>query len=324
MFGLHAKLAGEYTITRRKGTGEIVETLGPFKNLITNVGLDSLGVESGNNSAGVYSCFVGTSNTPPSTSDTTMGTRVATSNTPTITYNITRSPDYKVNVSYLYRFNQGDAAGNLTEVGVGKASSSGRPGGTFLLLFSRALIVDSGGNPTTITVLSDEFLDVTYTLSYTISTAISAPYNITDASTGITHTLQSRLCDDGTAFVYHSGALWPSDTARPFICVTQNTSGVPINFSATTSGSFVGGTQSGSAADVVRSAYVPGSYVSEMQGTVALGVANEGYGVGAILAARPTSSLSMIGITTGVLISPPIIKTATKTLRIKWKISWSR
>ena len=45
------------------------------------------------------------------------------------------------------------AAGNLSEVGVGWTGGA---------CFSRALIVDGVGTPTTITVLGDEILDVTY------------------------------------------------------------------------------------------------------------------------------------------------------------------
>ena len=59
-----------------------------------------------------------------------------------------------------FRFGQGVAAGNLTEVGI---RSDAGPNSA---LFSRALIVDSGGNPTTLTILSDEYLDVTYELRF--------------------------------------------------------------------------------------------------------------------------------------------------------------
>lgn len=55
------------------------------------------------------------------------------------------------------QFGEGVAAGIVAEVGAGWAAS----GDT---LFSRALITDGAGNPTTITVLSDEYLTVIYEL----------------------------------------------------------------------------------------------------------------------------------------------------------------
>ena len=68
---------------------------------------------------------------------------------------INSTSPYYISHIVEYHFAIGAAAGNLSELGVGWASS-----GT--TLFSRALILDSGGTPTTITVLSDEYLYVTY------------------------------------------------------------------------------------------------------------------------------------------------------------------
>lgn len=106
-------------------------------------------------------CQVGTNNTTPSVSDTQLlgyvaGTSViqahssgAQSSTPYYGWDLT-----------TYRFGLGDAAGNLSEAGVGWNTADGP------FLISRALIVDGTGTPTTVTVLGDEFLDVTYELRY--------------------------------------------------------------------------------------------------------------------------------------------------------------
>ena len=150
---------GEYTLRRRKAENlEVVQEL-TFKNVITNWGLNHMG----NNGNGVRKCYVGTGTNTPSTSDTSMGTFLAQTD---ITVN-TRiggtpsAPDYIDTVSGTGRFGVGVAAGNLTEVGVG-FTIGGTPA-TDHRVFSRALIVDGFGNPTSITVLSDEILDVTYT-----------------------------------------------------------------------------------------------------------------------------------------------------------------
>jgi hypothetical protein len=65
------------------------------------------------------------------------------------------SPPYYGSRTVTKRFSEGAAEGNLSEVGFGWGAS----GST---LFSHALILDGGLNPTTITVLFDEFLDVSY------------------------------------------------------------------------------------------------------------------------------------------------------------------
>src|SRR5690606_36889932 len=56
-----------------------------------------------------------------------------------------------------HQFGLGEAAGNLFRSGIQHTSTSGP-------LWSRALILDGQGNPTTITVLPDDFLTCYYTL----------------------------------------------------------------------------------------------------------------------------------------------------------------
>lgn len=63
-----------------------------------------------------------------------------------------------------YTFGQGVAAGNLSEMGTWCSIGLGGSSPTERILFSRALITDANGNPTTITILPDEFLTVTYEL----------------------------------------------------------------------------------------------------------------------------------------------------------------
>src|SRR5690606_4303633 len=60
-------------------------------------------------------------------------------------------------ITVRHQFGQGQAAGNLSEIGIQHTSASGP-------LCSRALILDGQGNPTSITVLPDDFLTCYYTL----------------------------------------------------------------------------------------------------------------------------------------------------------------
>lgn len=125
-----------------------------FPNLITDQGLDRLG----NNSGWAQWCQVGSGNTPPTNSDTSMEVFVAATQTmQAVSTSAQTTPPYYASAFKTYRFSTGTAAGNLSEVGIAWTNSSGS-------LFSRALIVDGSGTPITITVLSDEVLDVTYEL----------------------------------------------------------------------------------------------------------------------------------------------------------------
>lgn len=158
-FIAHSQLAGRYQLTVRNTEGQITRQTPWFDNLITNNGLDlifntpsyAFGVKDLN-----ISCFVGTGSATPVVTDSTLQAYLAsgsTSSTDSAVY-VVGPPPYWYQ-RRTYRFGTGVAAGNLSEVGVGAAFNN---------LFSRSLIKDNVGNPITITVLSDEVLDVTYEL----------------------------------------------------------------------------------------------------------------------------------------------------------------
>lgn len=104
-------------------------------------------------------CQVGTGNTAPDVSQTALAAYLATHNTNVSETNgnqVASSP-YYIYSTKTYQFDIGTATGTLAEVGVGTQSATGN-------LTSRALILDGGGSPTTITILSTELLQVTYQL----------------------------------------------------------------------------------------------------------------------------------------------------------------
>lgn len=155
------KLAGYYKIEAVNAyTGEKRVLADWFPNLITNQGLNDMGTLN------VFmGCMVGTSSTTPSVSDTKLGNQIGY----TETFNSinetssTVSPYYSTS-SITYRFSPGTATGNISEVGVGRRLWNSTTNKYDYFNFSRALVLDSLGNPTTITVLSNEYLDITYQL----------------------------------------------------------------------------------------------------------------------------------------------------------------
>lgn len=153
MINMPLGLKGRYKLQVKKA-GEVVNESGWSDNLVTDLGLNII--------AEYYSwfmryCHVGDGNTVPANSDTALAGFVAGvdgGNSVTTTLDTTNR--YAI-VSKTYTFSNGAAAGNIAEVGVGRAAS-----GT--VLFSRALVLDTQKNPTTITVQSDEDLVVIYEL----------------------------------------------------------------------------------------------------------------------------------------------------------------
>lgn len=120
-----------------------------FKNLVLNSGLARLSVGSA-----IGRVCVGSGNSIPVVTQTSLDNFIAST---TLTQGAdTFGGQGSTNPIYYwarrtYRFREGVAAGNLSEIGIGWGDVD---------LFNRALIKDTNGNPTTITVLSDEYLDV--------------------------------------------------------------------------------------------------------------------------------------------------------------------
>jgi hypothetical protein len=144
-------LEGWWNLSIRRSDGRVRRDTGWFPNIITDVGLNQIGTLS----TYLSICRVGTGSATPTALDTSLGSQIAsTSSVQSSVAAAQGSPPYYGSFTRTWRFAAGVAAGNLTEIGVGFDASGA--------IFSRALILDGSGNPTTITVLPDEFLDATY------------------------------------------------------------------------------------------------------------------------------------------------------------------
>ncbi|MEG2263009.1 MAG: hypothetical protein RSC68_01400 [Acinetobacter sp.] len=140
-----------------------------FHNLVLDAGLDRLSVGSA-----IDRVCVGSGNSAPIISQTKLDAFVA-STTTTQGYEVgirqvTTEP-YYYGGRIIYRFGEGVAAGNLSELGLGWANTN---------LFNRALIKDANGNPTTITVLADEFLDVVVEIRVYPQRSFTGSFNLLD------------------------------------------------------------------------------------------------------------------------------------------------
>jgi len=161
-FLLHERneIACWFQVEKFRADGSITYLSPWFKNTILDVGLDALvNYPLSTSEAGAGGILqyanVGTDSTAPSTSQTGLLSFLASTRTDygdvTTGYQ-TSGPVFKW-IQKIYEFSVGSCTGNLTEVGLSRDSNSN--------YFNRQLFRDSNGDPTTITVLSDEGLRVT-------------------------------------------------------------------------------------------------------------------------------------------------------------------
>lgn len=267
-----------------------------FRNLITNPGLDRMGSHSDY----LQYCSVGSGSTAPAVTDTALSSLVATTVTVHNSSNsiTTTSPRYAYKRN-TYRFYSGTVAGNLSECGVGWGSS-----GTGL--YSRALILDGSGNPTTITVLSDETLDVTYELRWYI-TESDTSFNVTITGSG-THACVSRVANIEED--------WSSQIGREMIVSTSGRangvrmySGALGAITSEPSGSL------GGASGWTMQPYTNGSYYRDCLITSGLGD-----NTGSIAAMRVDTTVCDNQIS----FSPAIVKTSAHSLSLTVRWSWGR
>lgn len=289
-----------------------------FPNLITNQGLDRLG---GNNASNVFiACQVGSGNAAPNVNDTGLVARIAgTASSPSsggTVIGAASTPPYYGWVRNVYRFAAGTATGNLSEVGVGW----GTTGST---LYSRALVLDTSGNPTTVTILSDEVLDVTY--EHRLYPPTGDTTNVVNISgTNYTFTTRAALVTtaawwsmSGSSSSAPSGGavLGLSSSFGPSAVVAYNGSIGAITSSPGGSSAIFGNSP-------VLAAYSPGNYYRD--GTVSTGTSGAvlGGGISAILARFGNNDASGGVFQYGV--SPAIPKLNTQTLTLTFRQSWAR
>ena len=161
------KLGGRFRLVTSKDAEckQVVKDTGFFDNLITNTGMNRIGEVTTNGPNSISSfrdlCgrfVVGSGSAEPQFTDTALQNPVAFASANSVLDS--ESSNYErgwYEITVRHQFGQGQAAGNLSEIGIQHTSTSGP-------LWSRALILDGQGNPTTITVLPDDFLTCYYTL----------------------------------------------------------------------------------------------------------------------------------------------------------------
>ena len=295
MMALKTGLAGKYRLEVKRPDGSVRLDTGWFDNLITNNGLNAI---AGTTSVLSY-CQVGSGSTAPANTDTALVSKIAHTNTWSgAVHSHTTSSPYYAYWRGKYLFAAGAATGNIAEVGVGTSTSGG--------LFSRALIT-SGGTPTTITVLSDETLDVTYELRHYIpETDVTG--SITLDSVSYNYTIRAARAgihrDSGGWFVSESEVA----KAQPFTYAYTGSIGA---ITSVPSGTYISGTTPS------NTAYSNGTYYQDATFSWSTSYGNLSGGIGAVLFVIG-GSVFQIGF------SSPIPKDATNALSLTFRLAWAR
>ena len=294
------RMEGFYSFKVSNSKGESRDLSGiiaeDHKNLILDVGLNALGTTSV-----VSACKVGTGVTPVAVSQTDLATPLATTSTlqSSSTGRNSTTPYYTWG-RRTFRFSQGAAAGNLTEVGVTYGGGSS--------LFSRALIVDSEGNPTTLTILSDEWLDVTYELRI-YQDLVDKTFNIT--LLGVDHVVTVRPANvttnpSGSSYFFDHFISWYYYYSQ---CSHYNGTIGTITGSPSGVGSSAGGTSYG--------AYSQNSLQRSIIYGVGLNDANLAGGIQSTIINTDKCSWQVGYV-------PAIAKDSFKTLTMNYTLSWGR
>lgn len=158
-------------VARKASTEEITRETEWFKNIVLDTGLNRMSVGTW-----IDRVRVGSGNSTPVASQTQLDSTIASTNTvlngSELISKQTSTLPYYVAAKRTYRFPEGVAAGNISEVGCGWGTGSD--------LWNRALVKDLNGDPTTITVLSDEFLDVIVEVRHYPTQSFSGSFNLLD------------------------------------------------------------------------------------------------------------------------------------------------
>lgn len=171
-------------------------------NLITNNGLSLLnagGQAGGGNVQGtvatfMHSCGVGTGNSAPAFTDTSLARVAVQPATTSIDPQWVSGSSTTCYYTRTYTFATGAVVGNISEIGL-YVNANANPTINSLLT-TRALIL-VGGTPGSITVLADEQLIVTYRLYVTATIADSV---LVTTQKGTEYTLTLRMSNMGLAF----------------------------------------------------------------------------------------------------------------------------
>lgn len=301
-------MAGEFRAVVKRADGSTKIDTGYQKNLILNQGLDFFGGDNGPDMMAY--CVIGSGSSQPVYTQNKLDTAIrgarGTASSTKYDYNAARDGNlYKTNKVNKYSFTELNNV-NISELGLASTYSNA----TTYFLCTRALIKDSQGNPTTITVLNGEILEIYYKLWAVFDTTDkTGQINLLDGvggSVAYNYVLSPMLV--GSNYDGEVGRIPQADSIKLLYAGDKaSLTGQPSNnlYSTTSKGSLT--------------SYVTGSHKTVFTFTADISSANGSirtYGF---------SNMGWWQIRFGsVANDSPITKTNTQTLSIPVEVSWGR
>lgn len=299
---------GKYKLVVRKVDGSIKEETDWFDNLITGAGINWLFTAT---SYAALRGVAGAGNASPTLSDTTLQSYLGACTTKFAdsgTYQATTSP-YWVRRTITFRGELGAVVGNVSEVGV--AMNSAPTAST--TLFSRALIVDSNGNPTSVAVAADEQLDIIWQFTVYMSPSsgtfnqmidgVSTPFNYTISALGLGATTPNSGWTIGSIV---DDTMYPlANNGNNYVNVEEGNSLSSVTRVITTTNGTLD----------TDGSYISNSYQRNYKVTVALNQANFATGIGWIGVGMQFFKFQIAFTSTKVL------KTSSKTYTLNFTIA---
>lgn len=308
-------MSGHFRLEVRNAITHEINNVREFDNLITNSGLNGYGLCNDRYLLNI--CHVGTGTSAPSVNDVGMNVPLATTTGVAETKHIAPvAPEWISHRVNRYRFAVGVATGNVTEVGIGGEN----------YFWSRALVVDEHGNPSPVTVLPNEYLDVIYTLRmYPNLNDIPFSFELG----GVTYNGTARPQNiqeshiSGTSNLAVNGGIAPTSGIEIFTVYNGGNLGNinqgPQNYTRSTS-NFV--------TAYSLNEYIMGSFQRDFTMTIPL----DGGNVGGIdmmsISPRGVGNYGTIGnqlaLQTQIKFDKPIPKDNTNSIRFVIRAKWSR
>lgn len=316
------RIGGRYRIQLRNAEGKVTKETDWFDNLVTNTGLDWYGactadkIQQFAGYAPWGRCAVGTSNTPPTNTDTTLNAQIAVqpdySNfamQPSGSTTYVSGPPAYLTTTNTYTFTLGAVVGNIAEIGVGCFPSAGPTptSATNLTLFSHALI-QSGGSPTTISVTAADQLIVTFELRYYINTT-DTPYSVIIAGVTYSGNMRSCVANLGSSYLLANQVDASTPTGNNTFCTVYNGTIGTIT-------SIPSGTSSSIGQSSLPS-YTAGTYTKSYTFNASTSTGNLSGGITAIGFACCLQGWQFS-------VSPAIPKDNTKIMSLSFSVSWAR
>ena len=297
------QFAGRFKLVASKADGSGRRELTDwFDNLITDAGLNSLG---GNTNL-ISQCAIGSGSSVPAVTNTALDAQYAETNNRTGQSGASEAAPWYSWFRFRFRFAVGVASGNVSEIGIVHGG----------VLWSRTLVKDPQGNSTTITVLSDEVLDVYYELRiFPPENDVVGNFSISDGTNTTNHVATIRAASASSQYWaqgFFNGLTDPSSTGA------QSSNGTDLGL---VTGSFGSNTATQITSitnfDFSWFAYVNNSMKRRVRITLGLDAHNYAAGIGGM-------DITLAFGKYQAKFAPSILKTNQMVLRLDFELSWAR